>query len=201
MGVFRVLGVIVIAVLLLLFAYTFSRTRPIESEAGAVQFVLDDLAQDESFAGRSPLFSVYAANKSGDEWTIVSKITLSPNSGCPEVFIRTYQLLPMRHDIDRAVVTGCKVGSFLTYPEEAIIATGIRSDARSMLYAGGRACGFAVPLSARAALEYCPGVDVSALESFAAASPDARWIAYWESEDRKLLLALSQSGSVLAESG
>ncbi|OIO26404.1 hypothetical protein AUJ14_01770 [Candidatus Micrarchaeota archaeon CG1_02_55_22] len=195
------MGVVVIVVLLLLFAYTFSRAQPLKYEADAVRFVLDDLAQDESFVGRSPLFSVYAANKSGEEWTVVSKITLSPNSACPEVFIRTYHLLPMRHGIDLAVVTSCHAGTFLTYPEEAIIATSTRPDARSILYAGGRACGFAVPIVAQAALEYCPGIDVSALESFAAASPGARWIAYWASEDRELLLGLSQSGAVLSESG
>lgn len=201
MGVFRTLSLVTLAVVILLLAYVFSSGSRLSSPEDATRFVLDDLSRDPAFAGRDALFLIHSANQSGDDWAVVSNIVLSPHSACPTVIVRTYNLLPLRRDVDKVAVSDCHFGVPITYREEAIIATRELPQARALQLDGASACAFALPLDAASVDNYCPGVDVNGLRALAESAPSARWLALWRVSDRSAAFALSSSGQVVAQSG
>jgi len=165
-----------------------------------VKFVLEDLNSDPQFSGRERFFKPFTTNYSNstNQWTVVVKITLSPHSECPVVLIRTYQLLPIRHGLDKGATENCVVGAPIVFEEEAIIASkaGLQVD----FLAGAYACGYKLPLEEPRVLDYCPDANLQELREFASSAEGATWIVEWRAAGEKKLVALNDLKQILKTS-
>ncbi|HEV8289442.1 MAG TPA: hypothetical protein VGQ00_00615 [Candidatus Norongarragalinales archaeon] len=72
------------------------------------------------------------------EWKIDAKVSLQPHSACPTVFVRHYNLNPIRYR-EEQVTRNCEVGGAITFEEEAIIASGKSPEAKAAAAKGGEA--------------------------------------------------------------
>ncbi len=193
----RLMSIIAIAAFVVLLFVAFSKPAQAQTREQAVKFALDDLKSDPQIAAGERLFQIFSADYSNQtgEWTAVAKITLSPHSQCPTVLIRTYQLLPIRHGLDKVVTQNCQTGSPIAFEEEAIIAS--RVALQPGFIARGYACGYRLPLDLQAARAYCESADVEGIKALAADAPGAKWAAEWRSGEEKKLLVMDELGKVL----
>ncbi len=191
-----------VIVFVALLVYSFSTSpRPLASPADATKIVLDDLSNDPSLSSREHLFDVFSAirDDSGN-WQVVVKVTLEPHSSCPTAFIRTYQLLPIRHGVDHSITAGCHAGSPIAFPEEAIIFAKDLPQVRN-LQPIDHACAYELPLNKEKALFYCPDADLRAIAGFASSlPPQAKWVTEWRSGNSTLYVGLDEQGNALSTS-
>lgn len=189
-----ILALVAFAILLFV---VLSKPVEVKTREQAVKFALDDLNSDPQLAAGERLFSIFSANYSNQtgEWIAIAKITLSPHSQCPTVLIRTYQLLPIRHGVDKTVTQNCRIGSPIAFEEEAIVAS--RAALGAGLAANGYACGYRLPLDQAQASAYCADADIAAINSFASSAPNAKWVAEWRSSGETKFVALDELGKVL----
>jgi|GEM_PF-2600111 len=198
MSSLRLLAAGVVIVLLLLLYAALVQHPELKTREEAVRFVLADLASDNSLPPVEKAFSVFSVNylESAKEWTTVVKVTLNPHAQCPSVMIRTYQLLPIRHGLDKTVTENCATGAPIAFEEEAIIAS--RQALSPDFTARAYTCGYRVPITEKAALEYCPDADLTTLQAFAAQTNGVAWIAEWRTPEKTELVALDEIKTVLA---
>lgn len=197
----RLAGILVILAFVVLLSIALTQPPALKSKEEAVRFVLEDLNSDPALApGSERFFTPFSANYSNStgQWTVVVKITLNPHSECPTVLIRSYQLLPIRHGLDKAVTQGCTTGEPIVFEEEAIIASrpALQSDFTARAYA----CGYKLPIDEAQALAYCADADADALKAFAASAPGAAWLAEWRVGGETKLVALDGQKRILKTS-
>lgn len=188
--------VAIVAFALLLFV-ALNKPVEVKTREQAVKFLLDDLNSDPQLAAGEKLFKIFSTEYSNEtgEWNAVVKITLSPHSQCPTVLIRNYQLLPIRHGLDKVVTQNCQIGSPIAFVEEAIIASrkAFTTEYTSRAYA----CGYKLPFNAIEAKEYCQGADEVAIYDLATSVDNAEWVAEWRTEEGKKYVALDGVGKVI----
>ncbi len=193
----RFVAVIVAVAFVVLLAIVLTKQPEVKTAEEAVKFALDDLNSDAQVAGSDKIVKLFSANYSEEtkQWTAVMKITLAPHSQCPTVLIRAYQLLPIRHGLDKTVTRDCSLGEPIAFEEEAIIASkkALSAEFVSRAYA----CGYKLPLEEKAVKEYCADADLAALQGFASDAPGAKWIAEWRANGERKLIALDNLGKVL----
>lgn len=193
----RFVSIVAVAAFVMLLVIALSRPPEVKTREQAVKFALDDLNSDASVAAGERLFKIFSANYSNEtgQWTAIVKITLSPHSQCPTVLIRTYQLLPIRHGLDKTVTQNCQVGSPIAFEEEAIIAS--RAALEASFVSRAYACGYRLPFDAQTAREYCNDADEVAVNALAAGTPGAKWAAEWRVEGETKLVAMDELGKVV----
>lgn len=191
---------VVAVVLALLLAYSFtSGSRQVRSEADATAIVFDDLNSDSVVSQSERIYDVFSTTRdSPGQWRVIVKVTLDPYTPCPRAFIRTYELLPIRHGVDKTIASDCVAGSPIAFPEEAIIAS---KDVPAVKALGtpSKVCGYELPLSEEKARKYCTDSDLDELRAFATSrAKDAKWLTEWRAGDTRILIAIDGQGNVLA---
>ncbi len=198
---FRILTIAVVLAFAALLLLSFAPLTAVGGQQDAAAIVFADLASDPAIAANSPLYSVFSAEKGADgQWQVVVKVTLGPHSACPKAFIRTYQLLPIRHGIDKEITSDCTFGTPIAFPEEAILAAFKTAGARSVQPLA-QACGFELPLVGEKAREYCPDADLAVLAAAAGNyPPSAKWLTTWTGEGNRVFVALDSNGNEVQSS-
>lgn len=199
---FRTLAVIVFLALAVLLVWSLA-TAPtsVATKEDVRKFVLDDLSADPTLSSGDHLFSVYSItyDSASKQWSASAKITLSPHSACPTVYIREYDLLPLRHGVDKVVTDNCRRATSIAFEEEAIIAGRSTPPVQAILFAGPYACGFALPLNASAVSPYCPRVNAISLAAFAGSLPSsAMWLTSWATGTQTVFVALDKDGNLVS---
>ena len=192
---FRILTIAVVLAFAALLALSFSSLQPLNTPADATKIVFDDLQSDPVISANSHSYSLFSAEKAPDgQWQVVVKVTLEPHSACPKAFIRTYQLLPIRHGIDKTITSDCTWGTPVAFPEEAIIAAYKTASARSVQPLVST-CGYELPLVESKVREYCPDADMAVLNEAASRLPSsAKWLTEWAGGGARVLVALDANG-------
>ncbi|MBI5635613.1 hypothetical protein HY993_01470 [Candidatus Micrarchaeota archaeon] len=192
-------ALIVVVILAIAIAYSFtSKAQSVATAADAKAIVLEDLKSDPLFSANG-LYSVYSIeylNSSG-QWEVKTKITLSPHSACPQVYLRDYKLLPISPSLNKQVVKDCTANTPLALPEEAIIASKDLIQVKAL--SSPQACGYSLPLNPVDAAEYCPFADYAQLRQFAdSLQSNARFVTEWRSNQTILRIALDENANVLS---
>ena len=198
---FRRVLVVLCLLFLVLLAFSLSAPRQVASQQDAVRTVMDDIASDPAVQGHKYLASVFSSSLHDDgQWEVIVKLTLEPNSACPQAFIRTYQLLPIRHGVDKVITQDCKRSGSLAFAEEAILASVFYSEVSRAISQGATSCAYQLPLERVQVLEYCPGVDFSEISSFASTLPiGSKWLVEWRAQGADIVrLAFDSKANRLA---
>ncbi|MBI3588508.1 hypothetical protein HY995_05250 [Candidatus Micrarchaeota archaeon] len=180
---FRRILVILLLVFIVAMAYSFTRPRgEVASSEDAVRFVKDDLASDPLLAAGNYLSSIFSSERQPDgTWQVTVKVTRDPHSACPRAFIRTYDLLPIRHALDKAIAQNCAHSGAIAFPEEAILQSAQLPEVKAAIANGAASCGYGLPLNPARVREYCPDADLSSLSKYASQLPAAaRWLVEWK---------------------
>lgn len=194
---FKQVTALVVLAFAVLLVYSFTQTREVRTPADAIKIVSDDIEADPAIAMEQRLYEIFSAEREvNGQWRVITKITLNPHSRCPNAFIRTYQLLPIRHGVDKTITRDCVVGSPIAFAEEAIVAAGKLEQTRALELE--KACAYELPLRGEKALVYCSDADLQQLDSFASELPEeAQWLVEWRSRNLNTLVALDARGNAL----
>src|SRR3989344_2950526 len=103
---FRLLTIAVVIAFGILLVISFVPIQAVNTQADAAKIAFADLDSDPVMAANSHLYSLFSAEKADDgQWYVVVKVTIDPHSACPKAFIRTYQILPIRHGVDKPITS------------------------------------------------------------------------------------------------
>ena len=117
-GSFRSITAVIVVAFAALFLYSFTQAKDVRSPDDATKIVFDDLESDPLVSLHKHAYSLFSAEKDvAGQWQVIVKVTIDPHTACPKAFIRTYQLLPIRHGLDKTVTADCKRGTPVAFPD------------------------------------------------------------------------------------
>ncbi len=193
---FRILTIAVVIAFAALLVLSFVPLQAVSTQENAAKIVFSDLDSDPVISANNHVYSLFSAEKAADgQWQVVVKVTFDPHTACPKAFIRTYQLMPIRHGIDKTITSNCIAGTPIAFPEEAILAASKTAGASSVQPLV-EACGYELPIVDAKAREYCPNADLTRLHAAATAYPSsAKWLTEWAGANDRVLVALDANGN------
>lgn len=185
-----VLFLIVVFALALVVYPQFSKVSFTEiDKEKALMFVKEDIIHSYP----NSLIRFVSAEESNGVWRVSAKITLDAGKACPTVYVRDYELMPIRFK-EKTLIKNCVVSGPIFLEEEALVISGKLPEVQRILGEGG---------SGSASFYYSDRVKElqstsSDLGKFLVGL-DAKnvWIVDWVSSSSRVLVALSEDGKVI----
>ncbi|MBI5228877.1 hypothetical protein HY991_02115 [Candidatus Micrarchaeota archaeon] len=199
-GMDRPAVLLIIVIFLVLAIYSFAPFRQTTmSMDEAIALVKKDAQSSYPGASVTVLPPIGFSGNGSDAWKINIKITVEDplNACCPKVFVRYYELMPLRFRSE-TITKGCTAGKPILYEEEAIIASG-KSKQIENQFCNARGVKTSVLFFSAEKIRATKDCkECSLVESLVSDLPvQELWVVEWSYGKYSKLAAVNRSGDVL----